>query len=393
MWRTSALTFVNGTVIGADGQFYESLRVRGRTVDRLGGPPGRHDVVIELDEAIVLPGLINAHDHLELNSFTRLKWRPRYVNVRQWIADFQPRFKTEPRLAAARRETLPDRLWVGGLKNVLSGVTTVSHHNPIHRPLRDRFPVRVVRRFGLSHSLQIDGSSVARVYRKTPQDWPWIIHAAEGIDDEARSEIETLGELGCLGPNTVLVHGVAINGGIEPLLGTGASLVWCPTSNQFLFGCTANVGRFDHAGRLAIGTDSRLSGEGDLLDEIRAAHRTRQIPPASIVRAVTTQAAEMLRLPDAGVLTPGGPADLTILARVADDPFESVVLSSRQDVRLTMRDGEPLVADSGLAEVFHARRESSTRAWVDGSERLLARWIAKRAARLSEGEPGLQVEA
>jgi hypothetical protein len=78
---------------------------------------------------------------------------------------------------------------------------------------------------------------------------------------------------------------------------------------------------------------------------------------------------------------------------VADDPFESVVLSSRQDVRLTMCDGEPLVADSGFAEVFRARREPCIRAWVDGSERLLARWIGQRAARLSDGEPGLQVGA
>ena len=393
MWRTKPITFINATVIGSDGRFYDSIRINGSVVDALGGGPKRRDVVLDLEGAIVLPGLINAHDHLELNSFSRLKWRPRYVNVREWIADFQPRFKTEPRLAAARRETLPDRLWVGGLKNLLSGVTTVSHHNPLHRPLKGQFPVRVVRRFGLSHSLQIDGLSVASAYRNTPHNWPWIIHAAEGIDDEARAEVATLGRLGCLGANTVLVHGVAINGEAEDVLAAGASLVWCPTSNQFLFGCTASVGRFDQAGRLAIGTDSRLSGEGDLLDEMRAAYRTKQVTAASVVRAVTTQAAAMLWLPQAGRLVRRGPADLVILTRLAPDPFESVVLSSRQDVRLTMSDGEPLVSDERLAEVFRVRREPCTRARVDGSERFMAQWIARRAAKLTTGEPGLQVEA
>lgn len=393
MWRSLTLTFVNATVVGPDERLYESIRIRGSEVDGLGVEPDRRDLVVDLEGGIVLAGLINAHDHLELNSFTRLKWRPRYVNVGEWIADFQPRFKTEPRLVGARRETLADRLWVGGLKNLLSGVTTVCHHNPLHRPLKDRFPVRILRRFGLSHSLQIDGKRVARAYRKTPRDWPWIIHAAEGIDDDARSEITTLNRLGCLGANTVLVHGVAINGDAERVLQTGASLIWCPTSNQFLFGCTARVRRFDEAGRLAIGTDSRLSGEGDLLDEIRAAHRTRQIGAVSILRAVTTQAAAVLRLTRAGRLEPGQPADLTILGRLSTDPFESIVLSSRQDVRLTMRDGEPLLADERMAEIFHARRESCTRAWVDGSERWLAKWIARRAARLALEEPGLLIEA
>ena len=60
--------------------------------------PQRGDLVVDLDEAVVLPGLINAHDHLELNSFPRLKWRPQYANVREWIADFQPRFASDPAL-------------------------------------------------------------------------------------------------------------------------------------------------------------------------------------------------------------------------------------------------------------------------------------------------------
>jgi cytosine/adenosine deaminase-related metal-dependent hydrolase len=349
---------------------------------------------VDLEGSVVVPGLINAHDHLELNSFGRLKWRPQHHNVREWIDDFQPRFKTDARLATARPDTLTARVWVGGLKNMLAGVTTVCHHNPIHRALRSRFPVSIVRRFGLSHSLQIDGRRVAAAYRRTPHTWPWIIHAAEGIDQDARMEIETLGRMGCLGRNTVLVHGVAIDKRrAEKVLASGASLVWCPTSNDFLFGRTAAVAPFHAHARLALGTDSRLSGEGDLLDELRAAQATKQLDAASLTRAVTSSAAAILRLPGAGRLAPGAPADLAVLRRVAGNPFQTVVSATRKDVRLTMRAGAPLVSVPEFDGVFRARGDTYASARVDGSRRLLAKWIARRAAELTLREPGLEIDA
>ena len=394
MWSSSAITFVNTTVVGIDGRLGDSITINGRRVERIGGAPKRRELVVDLDGDVVYPGLVNAHDHLELNSFTRLKWRERHANVREWIADFQPRFATDQRLAAARADTLAARLWVGGLKNLLSGVTTVSHHNPLHRPLSRRFPARVVRRFGLSHSLQIDGDRVAASYRGTPSEWPWIIHAAEGVDDEARSEVPALGRLGCLGPNTVLVHGVAMDEErTVSVLERGGGLVWCPSSNHFLFGRTARVAPFDRAGRLAIGSDSRLSGEGDLLDELRVARASAQIPAESLWRAVTSGAARLLRQPGAGRLTGGAPADLAIVRRQHDDPFESLVRANRTDVRMTMIDGAPLVADTALEAAFTARRTAFRRVQVDGSPRLLARWIADRAAALGAREPGLELEA
>lgn len=393
MWGRPAISFVNAVVIGAGGRVFDSVRVSGGRIDRLGVAPGRRDVVIDLDESVVVPGLINAHDHLELNSFGRLKWREQYTNVREWIADFQPRFHSDSRLADARKETRADRVWVGGLKNMLSGVTTVCHHNPLHRTLHARFPVRVVRCFGLSHSLHIDGPGVVAAYRATPRDWPWIIHAAEGIDEEAEREILTLDSIGCLGRNTVLVHGVAINGRAERVIETGASLVWCPTSNHFLFGRTAEARPFVHAQRLAIGTDSRLSGDGDLLDELGAAHSTRQVSAESLVGAVTAQAAAVLRLGDAGRLAPGDRADLAVFRRVAADPFESVVAATRADLRLTLLDGMPLVADESCADAFGAAGEPCVPARVDGARRLLAKWIARRVSELSLPEPGLEVDA
>jgi cytosine/adenosine deaminase-related metal-dependent hydrolase len=391
MWWSRPLTFVNAHVVGPEGQAWPTLRIVNRRLDGAGVAPAADDAVIDAGGAFIFPGLINAHDHLELNSQPRLKWHEVYANAREWVADFQPRFATDPDLAVNRPDTLDDRLWVGGLKNLLSGVTTVGHHNPIHRALRRRFPVRVVRRFGFSHSLLLDGPSVRASHRETPPDWPWLVHAAEGVDEEARREIATLHELGCLTPNTVLIHGVALcAAGIDRVLGAGAGLVWCPSSNEFLFGRTADVRRFDDADRLGLGTDSRLSGAGDLLDELKAAHATRQLSPEGLARAVTRGAARLLRI-NAGRIEPGVPADLALVRASSADPFEALVSAARTDVCLTMVDGRPAVATPELAAVYAATRTSALPASIDGQPRLVARWIAHKVARLSLREPGFEV--
>jgi cytosine/adenosine deaminase-related metal-dependent hydrolase len=393
-WPRRATTFVNGRVLGPEGRLRETLRVRGCRIEGLDVAPARRDRVVDLRGAWVLPGLVNAHDHLELNSFPRLKWRERYRNVREWIADFQPRFASDPALAAARPETLADRLWVGGLKNLLSGVTTVCHHNPYHAPLAARFPVRVVRRYGFSHSLQVDGARIADAYRRTPPGSPWLVHAAEGIDAEAAGELDALARLECLGPNTVLVHGVGLDAVSRArALAGGAALVWCPSSNEFLFGATADVRAFDDAGRLALGSDSRLSGAGDLLDELRAAHASRQLCGPGLLRAVTSGAAAVLRLRGAGTLAPGAPADLVVLRPLGRDPLDSLLQARRGDVLLTMIDGRPLVGEPWLAGAFAAAGVRTRRATLDGAPRLVAEWIGRRAASLALAEPGLEIAA
>ncbi len=390
LWHRRGVTFVGARVIGPEGRVASTLRVwRGR-VDGLDVAPERRDVVVDAGGAVITPGLINAHEHLELNSFRRLKWRERYDNAREWVADFEPRFASDPDLAEARPETLDERLWVGGLKNLLCGATTVCHHNPVYSVLRRRFPVGVVRHVGLSHSLLIDGARVAEAYRRTPPEWPWIIHAAEGVDAEAAGEIDRLDELGCLGANTVLVHGVAVCAArAQHLLSRGVALVWCPTSNGFLFGRTLDVRAFDDGGRLALGSDSRLSGEGDLLDEMRAAYGTRQLSAEGVVRAVTSGAADVLKMADAGRLAPGAPADLVVIRSTAPDPYESVARARRTDVQLVLRGGDVAVADPALAVSFeHA---TLVAAQVDGQPRRLARWIARRVEQMRLGEPGLEV--
>ena len=58
--------------------------------------PRTGDVVVDLDGAFVLPGLINAHDHLELNHYGPLRVRTRYENASAWIEDLRPVLAGDP---------------------------------------------------------------------------------------------------------------------------------------------------------------------------------------------------------------------------------------------------------------------------------------------------------
>ncbi len=150
-----AISFINADLgrVGAS-----SLRVVRSTIDSIGENPVPGDLVVDLGGDRLLPGLINAHDHLQLNVFRRLKYRDRHANVSDWIDDINHRRSTDPEFAARLSVPLHARQLHGGLKNILSGVTTVAHHDPLDAVLLAcDFPTRVVANIGWAHSLAIDG--------------------------------------------------------------------------------------------------------------------------------------------------------------------------------------------------------------------------------------------
>lgn len=366
------------------------VRIGGSRIYSIGEPPQAREPVLNLAGDRLLPGLINAHDHLPLNHLPRLEPARRYRNVREWIAEIDRRRREEGPLKAAVAVPLAERLLLGGVKNLLSGVTTVAHHDPLYASLCElQYPVRVVTRYGWAHSLYVEGEAKAQQsQRSTPADWPWIIHAAEGVDEEAREEFWRLDRLGCLEANTLIVHGVALGGPEQRRLRTAsAGLIWCPSSNLHLFGVTADVTELVAAGRVAVGTDSRLSGSRDLLEELRTAAEQVAMSPDMLECLVTRDAARLLRLADCGVVAPGARADLLVVP--AGMPLQRV---RRSDIRLVITDGIPVYADLDVAAALGpASRWLEVR--VDGRMKALEASLAERLRRLTVREPGLELAA
>ncbi len=303
---------------------------------------------IDLSGYLLLPGLINAHDHLEFNLFPRLGRGP-YLNFEDWANDVY-----HPQQSPVREHLLvpkPIRYLWGALKNLLSGVTTVCHHNAaIPRSLAKSLPIRVVERYGWAHSLAF-GGDIRKAFLSAPHGSPFVIHLAEGTDERSQEEIFRLDQMQALRSNTVVVHGVGLGWEGHSLLEQrGAGLIWCPTSNVFTLGVTLDGKEIEQHKRVALGSDSALTGQGDLLDEIRFAREHARLNPRKIYSLVTDSAARVLRLRKGkGALQVGSPADMLVVSDTGGRPCNKLSQMTTRDLEVVMVGGRPKLISAAAA--------------------------------------------
>ena len=335
---------------------------------------------VDLQGYLVLPGLINAHDHLEFALFPRLG-RGGYQNFMEWAEDIHHAHAAE--IAFHRRIPKEVRLWWGGIRNILCGVTTVCHHNPFETDVfGEEFIVRVLEDYEWAHSLQLEPAAAVKK-KRSPKGRPFFIHLAEGIDKQSEKEIFDLCSRGALDSDTVVIHGLGLsNKGKTLLRAAGAGLVWCPSSNMFLFGRSLGADEIRQFPKVALGSDSPLTAEGDLLDEVRCAHQVFLMPAGDIYRCVTQMPSQLLGLKNGeGTMRVGRFADLIVVRDTGFVPADTLATLSYRDVELVLLAGHVQLASAELKKRLPASAcEGLQPLSIEG----VVRWVRTPLERLFE---------
>jgi len=352
------------------------------TVDRgriLGVGAGADGKVEDLGNVAILPGLVNAHAHLEL-SWMRGRVRPA-ASMARWAAALiaerrasmhDPAESTAAAIAEARAAGTS---LVGDVANGLtsyeplaaSSLCAVIFHELIGFSTSD--PERVVagaaariaelpqndcvRLSIVPHAPYSVSPDLMQAIARHSAGRPMSVHLGESPEEVQflrngtgawREILESLGawnaawkppgcgpvkyleNLGLVTRNLVAVHGVQLTDDeLETLARAGATIVTCPRSNRWTGAGDPPVERFFRSGvRVAVGTDSLASvGDLNLFTELALLRQLApKVPPRAILYSGSSAGAEALGFgSELGTLEPGKRAQLIavrIPANVAD---------------------------------------------------------------------------
>lgn len=360
------------------------LRVRGERIERVF--PSRRALLrarsrsaerfVDLGDAVLAPGLVNAHAHLDLSGLAgRVSARRGFA---EWIlALVRERSRLGPAdleaavRAGARRLLETGTTAVGDIDATGAsariaaelGLRVVVYReiadvwDPERRPatlarVRAALPRRALLCEGLSpHAPYTTSDELLRRARslaarrglpvsvhwsETREEVQWL---ASGKGPFARllpasprkSGLDLLEEAGLLSRRTTLVHGNHPGRGEpERLARSGVVLVHCPGSHAFFARDPFPYRRYRRAGvELALGTDSLASNERlDLRAEMALARRTLALTPAGALRLATAGGARALGLGvHIGELRAGAAADFVaheIAARTGAEALDEL---------------------------------------------------------------------
>jgi cytosine/adenosine deaminase-related metal-dependent hydrolase len=325
-------------VVGSDGTIAAVQTTR----------PG--DVAVVETEGVILPGLLDLHNHPDFNIFAA--WEPpkAFINRMQWRgSDLYRQLVRAPwdQLALGHLDTAAARYaevraLVGGTTAIQGASTQYPSEEALVRNVDKRIFGSQIGRSMVDLDERSLGDVLADIASGAVK--AFYVHCAEGRSDNQAShnEFARLVQLGGLTAATVIIHGTALDRReLQQVKDAGAKLVWSPQSNLRLYEQTTSM-KDVIALKIpwALGADWLPSGSRSLLDEMRVARHELgasgvAIGAEQLVRAVTGGAAAIAGLGDElGLLDAGRPGDIVVLERHDADPWESVLQSDPAAVEL-----------------------------------------------------------
>ena len=346
----------------------------------------RDQAVRDLGDVVVMPGLVNAHIHLELSwlrgrvppaaKFT--DWVKQLVATRRGVERADDPGVLQPLRSAIREAQACGTVAVGDISNSLAspgpiqaaGLDGVVFHELLGFKERDGSLIARTHdaragagaggkvRISLApHAPYSTAPELFQAIRATVDQSPcgiMSVHLGESPEETeflasgtgpwrgmleligvwrddwaipACGPVEYLDRLGVIDARTLVVHGVQFdNAALARLAAIGATLVTCPRSNQWVGVGGPPIERFYRSGvAIAVGTDSLASVEDlNLFSELAAMRRIAPaVRAAKLLESATLIGARALGLDgELGSLTPGKRAE--ILAIQLPGPVDDI---------------------------------------------------------------------
>jgi cytosine/adenosine deaminase-related metal-dependent hydrolase len=295
---------------------------------------------LHFNDAIVLPGLINSHDHLDFNLFPQLGNRI-YKNYTEWGTYIHRQFKLE--IADVLKVPAHLRILWGIYKNLLCGVTTVVNHGK--RLTINHALITVYEDTHDLHSAAFEKAWKLKLNNPLKKSLPVVIHTGEGTDEAASDEIDRLIYWNKLHRNLVGIHAVAMT---AKQAANFKGIVWCPQSNYFLLNKTAGIQQLKQHTNIIFGTDSTLTSNWNIWDHIAMARKTGLLTDEELYDSLTVNAAKVWDI-NTGQLKNGKDADIIVARRIEGavdlDAFYGIVPA---DLLLVMHQGNIRLFDQEL---------------------------------------------
>jgi cytosine/adenosine deaminase-related metal-dependent hydrolase len=312
------------------------------------------------DDAIIFPGLINSHDHLDFNLFPQLGDR-KYHNYTEWGKHIHKTYKNE--IAAVLKIPVLLRSEWGIYKNLLCGVTTVVNHGE-KSGLKNEL-ITVFEESQCLHSVQFEKNWKIKLNNPLKRDLPVNIHVGEGDDWLSFREIDYLIQYNLLKRKLIGVHGVSMSAMQAEKF---EALVWCPESNYFLLGKTAPVDELAKHTKILFGTDSTLTGSWDIWEHLRLARKTKLLTDEALYEALNQNAANTWQL-NSGSINEGKDADLVVAKQPAGKKdLEAFFAFTPADILLVTHKGEISLFDQTmLPQLPHIELNSFSKVFITGT--------------------------
>lgn len=366
----------NGWVLVRDGVVAGVGDAQAQPPGPFGGPQPVE--TIDLGESAILPGLVNAHTHLEL-SWMRDRvppgpsmpaWAERLMALRRAVGEEPP----APIAAAIREVRAAGTALVGDVTNTLAAwdllaesalggaifreLLGFSAPDPVRlvtdaaAQLAARQPSPRLRPSIVPHAPYSVSPALFRAIAEASGARAVSVHLAESAEElrflrdgtgpwrdllgrlgvwndtwqpPGCGPVEYLDRLGLVTPRLLAVHGTQLEApDLARLAAAGATVVACPRSNRWTGAGTPPVEAFYASGvRVAIGTDSLASVEDlNLFAELAALRRLApRVPAPRLLASATRHGADALGFGEEyGTLDPGRRASLIAVRVPAGTP-------------------------------------------------------------------------